>query len=624
MDLADFLCDIFAVSDLAKVNDIDTVFDVQEACLNYNRLFAHKRFKACIVFVHMFKATFGFMPSHRFVEEALQGMQAIDIQLINEFMCKHTFLRYARPETHLSKAYERSKFNVSTMLRAMDENNQYAKSLAWEWLSRDLQEQPQQLKNMSLFTGFIDSLKSRRQNLHVNVAELPLLSSDILDWKNIVLQCPYAYDAYAYHMTLNMNFMRSVFGRVLVFIDEDVLISHATSLVAAIAAHYHKDRLVVVHSQGVKVTLPNVNFTQINPRFIPSNCAAIAFHITKSTESKLDLGMTPVKQIIVASSQIFLSKEQASTVALGITEREDAKKMVNAVLTTHAACIPLFCPQPLINAYFQMFVDLINPQNKVNEMVIGRITVYNSLIPRIPESVVHLGNKEATKALVLIDTRANPLSLLSVFVSWANLRSPQEWKIVIGTCEENRKYYSKYLPNVHFFDSPELQCNPFDIEAYNNLLKSTAVWDYLKSIGVKKCLIIQDDGVLARPGVEAWFNEPFTYVGAPWLPCSANAEVESLTNKRMVGNGGVCMRDVADMHDIATRYSKEGRTLFNTRLQQIQEDVYYAKFASTPILEEAALFSMEQVYSPNALCFHKPWAYHPLSRLLDLARSICE
>jgi hypothetical protein len=217
--------------------------------------------------------------------------------------------------------------------------------------------------------------------------------------------------------------------------------------------------------------------------------------------------------------------------------------------------------------------------------------------------------------VVLIDSRPNVWSLLSVLVTLDNLQS-ENWAVTvfgsISSCAFMERCLLPHVPNLKIVALPELDAHPFDLECYNKLLKSPELWARIES---PRALIVQDDGMIVRRGLETEFAD-YDYVGAPWSDVQGNAALKAMLPS-MVGNGGISLRDTSVMREISTNAAAEGRRLFNFRLQPVPEDVFFAtevakrpggKPCSTPAAER---FSMEERASPVALGFHKPWGYLP-------------
>lgn len=628
MEIQHFLCDVFAVSDLAKVDELDKVFNIEKSCLDYNTLFEHPRFRSVIAFVNLFKETFGFFPAHPLVDEVLAGVHEWDMHLVSQRLIKTSFLAIVRQDNSpLYVAFEKAKFSVTQTLYSIQASPLSAKLHAWNWISRDCPLLEFNI-DATLYASYSRMVLPRRLSKDVSVNSSSR-TSDFLEWQDLIKSCPYEYDIDAYHITVNNNYFRNIYMHCCVYFDSDVSPSHALALTKAVASVSERERLVVCAPTPILAALRaehTMNLSLVHPQFMPYNCAAACFVVSNNPTFELPLGSTLQRNITIASSLYDVNTAKNSVLA--IADPTIAYDAVKASMP-HAA-LPLFAPQPVLDAYFKLYIDSLSIANKTTQQaydkVASRTTIYTSLIPSLARLSfpMKLDAKTDKKyALVMIDTRANNLSLTSLFASLSNLNS-SEYDVVIGTRKTHQDFYRAHLPQAKFFWHPSFEASPFDIEAYNAFAKSPVLWTYLKDARYTKCVIVQDDGVIARPGIEAWLEGPYTYVGAPWLPCAGNEEVMQLTNKRMVGNGGVCIRDVTEMLNICLRHKQGAMTLFNNRLQQIQEDVFYAKYSKTPTLQEASNFSVEQVYNPNAMAFHKPWAYLQLQQVLELAKNIVE
>jgi hypothetical protein len=200
-----------------------------------------------------------------------------------------------------------------------------------------------------------------------------------------------------------------------------------------------------------------------------------------------------------------------------------------------------------------------------------------------------------------------------------------KWNVIIITSKKSEEFYKKHVCNAIVKTHQLLDKDYFDIDTYNILLKSNNLWN---SIGdFKKCLLIQDDGCIVKKGLEKnmqVFN--VDYIGAPWIKCKENQELDILCKPHMVGNGGLCLRNIQACQKI-TESEKMKKQLFNNNLQPIQEDVYF----SSRLQEEgyvvaseniAELFSVEQVFNKDALGFHKFWCYNSIDKVKEFLETI--
>jgi hypothetical protein len=219
--------------------------------------------------------------------------------------------------------------------------------------------------------------------------------------------------------------------------------------------------------------------------------------------------------------------------------------------------------------------------------------------------------------VLLIDSRPNVWSVMSILITLDNLQDGK-WAARVLTSTNARAFMERCLrpsvPGIHIDVLDELpdgnEASKFDLERYNEVLKDPAFWDRIVS---PHALIVQDDGMLVRRGIEERFMD-YAYVGAPWADIPANAALKTEV-PTLVGNGGFSLRNVAEMRRIATACAKEGRRLFNARLQPVPEDVFFAsavtKSCPTDVAEGFAMEMRVPSATVSPIGFHKPWAYLP-------------
>ena len=238
-------------------------------------------------------------------------------------------------------------------------------------------------------------------------------------------------------------------------------------------------------------------------------------------------------------------------------------------------------------------------------------------------------SKNTDNAVVLVDTRDNILSIVSILITFHNLLE-NKWALMIFCKDSNVLYYdsifgdkSRFIEYVTHFD---LSKTCFSIDAYNKLLKSVSFWTFLKE-KYRQVLLIQDDGMLVRKGLE---NAPFfdhsPYIGAPWCPKRPeNAALRIYTKDRMIGNGGLSLRNTEAMLAVCKQYAAKNRELHCNGLEQEPEDVFFARhctFDASSTFTTAQSFSTELILSMDSLGFHKFWMYHELGNVLRFFNAI--
>ena len=231
-----------------------------------------------------------------------------------------------------------------------------------------------------------------------------------------------------------------------------------------------------------------------------------------------------------------------------------------------------------------------------------------------------LGESRLKRSIVAIDNRKNPLTVFSVLLA---LKNVDKWAVDLFTVPASEEYYREALgPNVRIHtDTPHI-CKPkFSIEDYNSLLKDPWIWERL--IDYEHVLLVQDDGILARKGLDSSKDLfGFDYVGAPWVDVPMNATLKAGTRGNLNGNGGLSLRKTSAMLEIA---KTKKHLPFWSRVQTEPEDVFFATACSDrgtlSTFDSAKFFSSEEILS-ESLGFHKPWPYHQFYIFVEFFASL--
>jgi hypothetical protein len=245
-------------------------------------------------------------------------------------------------------------------------------------------------------------------------------------------------------------------------------------------------------------------------------------------------------------------------------------------------------------------------------------------------------SEQNTNVVCIVDTRFNMLTLISALVSYFNTvkySKSCKWELNIYTSKQASEEYKHYIQmlqtyciEIHLL--PELECSIFHMEIYNQILKSAKFWKDLDDKGYKKCLIVQDDGMLVNgTNIESYMD--YDYVGAPWLDVKENEYIKKHVNKELVGNGGFSLRDVKRMKEVCDTFIQEKNQLFYHNINEIPEDVYFVEClvkmgAKIAPFNEARKFAVEQVLQVHPMGFHKFWSYHHPETVLHIFNSILQ
>lgn len=122
---------------------------------------------------------------------------------------------------------------------------------------------------------------------------------------------------------------------------------------------------------------------------------------------------------------------------------------------------------------------------------------------------------------------------------------------------------------------------------YNDMMMTTDFWNKVKG---KKILSFQNDSILIKGGIDKFLK--YDYIGAPWIKPKEGY---------FVGNGGLSLRNKDKMIEICT--------LNNDKSNVPLEDIFFVKNLKgqgVADIETAYNFSMEDIFSPNAIGLHNP------------------
>lgn len=219
---------------------------------------------------------------------------------------------------------------------------------------------------------------------------------------------------------------------------------------------------------------------------------------------------------------------------------------------------------------------------------------------------------ESRNGVIAVDTRENPLLVNACFLTTCMLKG-NFWKGITIFCPmEKVKYYTSHVPFARVKALPNLPLAKFDIDDYNDIMKSYDFWHIVaEEEGYDKVLIIQDDGFLIRKGVERFLE--YDYVGAPWI--EPQPLLKTLSNPYLVGNGGLSIRSVKAMLEIAQEEKHRVKEMWTGSLSQLPEDVFFAhhvynrKHYIVCPRDIAFSFASEEISTRGTCGVHKPWPY---------------
>lgn len=235
------------------------------------------------------------------------------------------------------------------------------------------------------------------------------------------------------------------------------------------------------------------------------------------------------------------------------------------------------------------------------------------IIANLKNAMEYVVDPNSDNTLLVVDNRKDIATGLSALVSLTNLQP--KWNVVVFCTRENEEFMRATIPMASIKVIDNYPSKSFFIEEYNRLMKTEAFW---RAVPGKKCLLVQNDGTLVRPGLEN--HESFTYdlAGAPWR---SHPYLNEATGGNLVGNGGMTIRAPRVCEKICEKYKNERLHVYDMcTLISEAEDVFFARrIARNRVCPYAIAkeFSTEQVANMRALGYHRFWVYHPVALTVE-------
>jgi hypothetical protein len=219
---------------------------------------------------------------------------------------------------------------------------------------------------------------------------------------------------------------------------------------------------------------------------------------------------------------------------------------------------------------------------------------------------------QSENCLAIVETRILPHIEFNLRYSLHQLDGLAKWSVKFFCAETNFEFVTNLCgqisPQIKVIKMPQaINC----INDYNQLMLSVNYWEQLECI---KTVILQEDSLIFRPGIEKYLQ--YDFIGAQWPSgiCPLN-----------FGNGGFGIRNVPKSIEILRNYSPETvlvpdlvRNNMTTRnIIQPPEDIYFSHYFGTlpdiclPTYETAGSFSVESFDNSEAIGGHQFWIGKP-------------
>ncbi len=171
------------------------------------------------------------------------------------------------------------------------------------------------------------------------------------------------------------------------------------------------------------------------------------------------------------------------------------------------------------------------------------------------------------------------------------------WGLCIVHGTENRAFVEEIIEgwgevllincgkeNLLYEDYVDFKCDP-------------SFWQQIPS---ETILMFETDAIMLRSGIDEFLE--YDWVGAPWIHSRRHEKLVGA----LVGNGGFSLRKKSAVLKILKEHPHPPGT---------SSDMYYSKWMHAdgyhvPPVRIAKKFSVEGLYFPKALAFHKAWLYN--------------
>lgn len=603
-----FLCDVFDVFDLNEIENLTRVINMKEQILDYNKLFTQIRVVRGAAFALCWQHLLGGVQPSRYdlwdFHTDFKQDAHIGIDSMIKWIAQRTFLRYVSGHPMIAQRVTSLKWQTPDNMR--------------EFLIDKLATRYGKVHNgeatlLQAYKTIINGIDFKNEAHSINHGSLMSLNPmtgfyvDTPRSHTLTKGACCALDCARYVIARDVQLAYKTFDKVVVF--------HSPDEYTHVWPRTGKDNEIVhrvfthKHRQIADYCIPRwfqqaIVYHPTPAQNVPPYCLRKQLDIVEINDSK---------------NQPTANKRILCTQSIGLSVNEYLLPVhTNADIT-----------RELLKLHIKHECPIAHPSNTTQHhalVAMDRIVRLHAKLIKTRPNYSSLGNTRK-HAVVLVDNRRNVFSTTAIHITMDNLKR-DAWDLVIVTSKQNIEWYKERVDGAIIITDERLEYEPFDIETYNVVMKDADFWK--RFTHYERVLIIQDDGMIVRPGLESRFIQ-YDYVGSPWIHSEANSEIIMMNKGLLVGNGGLSLRNPRIMQEICTRFAKEGNRLFNNQLQPIPEDVFFSHCiatklsgkATTPLNREATFFATEQVENLQALGFHKFWAYHPLSYVLRYFEPLC-
>jgi hypothetical protein len=649
-----FLCEVYDVPSIETL-DFTKVMDVKGATLHYGAIYSDANILKNLNICWVWRRFFGVYPSKIDIYKAQSAILTNDYITIVNYVLQSTFAKYSRNVYEKNIQTWLAEFNdfIHNMEIIANIKSEIVRKLCDRFcINYNLVGADKTLwaayKHIVLLYGAGQDIAciyqkeaefiSNNKLLQTNPFSGTTLQNNKID--ALHFNCLTRYEAVKTIAMADFYFMRMCFLRCgfIAYEGDRIQKDGFAWLIKALSSVVKGKIVILTKHQDVlqQVTQLDINTHVFKCPFgdenmyscVPSVFLKMVLHMPPTSYSKRSWSLTPFDTYVVSDNL----EAQVENARLLLTLKDGHDAVQHDCILPSSAVEGFFSSSSFRKSLMELYLRTMNPyinirfgERNVPECFVH---VIDTLVRRCIDEKLDPSKLQtspfAKNCVLVIDSRENPFSVMSTCITFSNLK-PKEWNLVVMTSVKMMGYYKEAFtnPDIIYLTHPLLNKEPFELDDYNTIMKSTELWMSLQNFD--NCLTIQDDGMLINKGIEETFLNKYDFVGAPWAKESWNEELATAANPMFVGNGGLSLRNVKNMIKY-TSCGIDACKLFNNDLQPIPEDAFFANATYNdggriPDYESAKLFAVEQVAAPagkKTLGFHKPWAYLTFQEVLLL------
>lgn len=603
------------------VADADISYFIKDNNLDVESIVMHNITKTNILFQALWKHCFGLHATKiDFYNAVLNavGPNYKQIAPTHEFIDKTVTMMYAVKFGILPLVNaETLKQQINHTISLLTSQNYILNAIYEKWLHRyGLATLPHANNIFVLFT----QLHARKKTCNPPSSYLNIISKNILEVDfNIPGDFAYETEYTQFIWTNDAHWLSRLMSSPCIMIYDNCMISNET-IEHIIDARGSKQATIFWIDKMGKPLKPHRNYliTRDQVSLIPKVAPWCLCVCNESLESR-------------SATIIPLAKDAKNTMLLyqgtsQIPDMQSVQSKFNRVFTKHAT-YPISSSQQHIYTYTYDSKDFWKAQATLTCPLKSSTHPYQNALLFHDFLQKYVAKRRVLTTLndfkdikkncvVLLDNRENYQSVISMLITLSNVNQ-DDWCAILYTSEKSKEFYVKHLGNiVNIKVHTVFESSPvFDIDTYNDAMICKDMWLELMGLGIQKTLVIQDDGLILRRGVDRFLE--YDYVGAPWKDTPERQKIKR-HGYDLVGNGGLSIRSVQLMHDICAKHEKSKHKLFFFNINRIPEDVFFvlhlqdlkAKIASHNI---ATSFASEEILNTSSIGMHKTWMYHQVN-----------